>query len=171
MRSAVVVRALGGVVVLGVALAAGCDGLGGNTNVNGTDTTPGQLDDWRPPRKAAEWLSKPVRGAVVEIGYGGPDEFNDPPYPSVASLRQLRGLGARVVAVEFQFAWTIEPPYEADENQFVRLTAALDNVAEAGLYTVLCVRNGPRAKRDDAGYLGPGCNHCALRRSGRPAGV
>jgi hypothetical protein len=107
------------------------------------DETPRNLGDWAPPRTAADWLSNPVRGAVIEIGYGGPDEYNDPPYPSVESLRQLRGLGARVVGLEFQYAWTIEPPYEADETQFALVTGALDNMAAAGLYAVVSVRNGP----------------------------
>ena len=48
-----------------------------------------------------------------------------------------------VVALEFQYAWTIEPPYQADETQFALVTAALDNIAEAGLATVVAVRNGP----------------------------
>ncbi len=99
--------------------------------------------DWTPPRTAADWLSNPVRGAVIEIGYGGPDEYHDPPYPSVESLRQLRELGARVVGLEFQYAWTIEPPYEPDATQFAFVTATLDNVTAAGLYAVVSVRNGP----------------------------
>ncbi|MFQ5407229.1 MAG: cellulase family glycosylhydrolase, partial [Anaerolineales bacterium] len=100
-------------------------------------------DEWSPPRTAAEWSSTPVRGAVIEIGYGGPDEYNDPPYPSSEDLQQLRALGARVVALEFQFAWTIKPPYQPDETQIALLEAALDNVAAAGLYAVVAVRNGP----------------------------
>ena len=96
-----------------------------------------------PPRTAAGWLSTPVHGAVIEIGYGGPDEYNDPPYPSIASLKQLRALGVEVVTLEFQYAWTIEPPYQADETQFTLVTAALDNIAEAGLTAVVAVRNGP----------------------------
>ncbi len=107
------------------------------------DEISGNFGDWMPPRTAVEWLSNPVRGAVIEIGYGGPDEYNDPPYPSVESLQQLRDLGAQVVALEFQYVWTIEPPYQADEDQFDRVTAALDNVAAAGLYAVVAVRNGP----------------------------
>jgi len=99
--------------------------------------------DGEPPRTAADWLANPVRGAVIEIGYGGPDEYNDPPYPSVASLKQLRALGVQVVALEFQYAWTIEPPYQPDETQFVRVTAALNNIAKAGLTAVVAVRNGP----------------------------
>ena len=95
------------------------------------------------PQTAAGWLANPVRGAVIEIGFGGPDEFHDPPYPSVANLRQLRDLGVQVVALEFQYAWTIEPPYRADEGQFGLVTAALDNIAAAGLSAVVAVRNGP----------------------------
>ena len=100
-------------------------------------------NEWAPPRTAVEWLSNPVRGAVIEIGYGGPDEYNDPPYPSVESLEQLHELGARVVALEFQYAWAIDPPYKPDEAQFSLVADALDNVAAAGLYAILTVRNGP----------------------------
>ncbi len=96
-----------------------------------------------PPKTAAEWLAHPVRGAVIEIGYGGPDEYNDPPYPSVDNLKQLRALGVQVVALEFQYAWTIDPPYRADETQFALVTGALDNIAEAGLMAIVAVRNGP----------------------------
>ena len=96
-----------------------------------------------PPRTAVEWQTNPVRGAVIEIGYGGPEEINDPPYPSVGNLVQLRQLGVRVIALEFQYAWTIEPPYAADEAQIALVTAALDNVAAAGLVAVVGVRNGP----------------------------
>jgi len=110
---------------------------------NEAEGTPPTTGEWTPPRTSAEWLASPVRGAVVEIGYGGPDEYNDPPYPSVEKLRQLRALGARVVGLEFQYAWTIEPPYGPDEAQFARVTAALDNVAAAGLFAVVAVRNGP----------------------------
>ncbi len=99
--------------------------------------------EWTPPHTAAEWLATPVRGVVIEIGYGGPDEYNDPPYPSVESLQQLRNLGARVIVLEFQYAWTIYPPYQPDEVQYDLVTAALNNAAAAGLYVVLSVRNGP----------------------------
>lgn len=99
--------------------------------------------EWVPPRTAAEWLSTPVRGAVIEIGYGGPDEYNDPPYPSVESLQQLYDLGARVIVLEFQYAWTIEPPYQLDKMQYALITEALDNATASGLYVVLSVRNGP----------------------------
>ncbi|HHH39041.1 MAG TPA: hypothetical protein ENK50_05640, partial [Sedimenticola sp.] len=99
--------------------------------------------DWQPPRSAADWAARPVRGAVIEIGYGGPDEYRDPPYPTVESLRRLRALGVRVVALEFQFTWRILPPYRPDRARIELLRNALDNLAEAGLYAVLAVRNGP----------------------------
>ncbi len=104
---------------------------------------PSPASDTAVPHTAADWQANPVRGAVVEIGYGGPDEYNDPPYPSVESLQQLRDLGVQIIALEFQYAWTIEPPYAADEDQLALAAAALDNVAAAGLYAVVGVRNGP----------------------------
>ena len=52
-----------------------------------------------PPRSAADLLANPVRGTVIEIGYVGPDEYNDPPYPSVANLKQLQALGVQVVSL------------------------------------------------------------------------
>jgi TolB protein len=107
------------------------------------DSPPPLPSSWEPPRNADEWMEQPVRGTVIEIGYGGPDEYNNPPYPSIKSLRQLYDLGVRVVVLEFQYGWTIDPPYQADEAQYKLLTEALDNVAAAGLYTVLSVRNGP----------------------------
>lgn len=93
--------------------------------------------------KASGWINHPVHGTVVEIGYGGPEEYNTPPYPSVQSLTRLSGLGVQVIALEFQYAWTIYPPYMADETQFSLLKDALDNVEAAGLYAVVAVRNGP----------------------------
>ena len=104
---------------------------------------------WEPPRTSEDWMESPVRGAVIEIGYGGPDEYNDPPYPSVEDLARLHDLGARVVALEFQYAWTISPPYLPDEAQFSLVTDTLDNVAAAGLFAILAVRNGPGGGTDD----------------------
>lgn len=98
---------------------------------------------WTPPATAADWAANPVHGAVVEIGFGGPDEFEDPSYPSLDSFRLLRELGVHVVVIEFQYAWTIFPPYQAAEDQFTRVTAALDNARDAGLYVVLANRSGP----------------------------
>jgi len=100
-------------------------------------------DQWTPPMTADEWLLNPVRGTVIEIGYGGPDEYKYPPYPSIESLRQLHDLGARVVVLEFQYAWTIEPPYQPDETQYALVTETLDNATTAGLYVILSIRNGP----------------------------
>lgn len=98
---------------------------------------------WQPPHHADEWRENPIRGAVVELGYGGPDEFEFPPYPSVESFQQLRALGANVVLIQFQFVWTIDPPYEPIEAQFALVRQALDNAQTAGLYVILSVRNGP----------------------------
>lgn len=117
----------------------------------GTTATPQSLATDQPApgqsslalKSAAYWLANPVRGAVIEIGYGGPDEYNDPPYPSVDNLKQLRALGVQVIALEFQYAWTLEPPYHADETQIALVTAALNNIAEAGLTAIVAVRNGP----------------------------
>jgi hypothetical protein len=106
-------------------------------------TAANPLDGWTPPATAAEWRDNPVRGTVIEIGYGGPDEYDDPPYPTVDSLRLLKELGVHVVNLEFQYAWTIEPPYEAAEDQYDLLEAALDNLSEVGLYAIVSVRNGP----------------------------
>lgn len=98
---------------------------------------------WAPPLTAADWMANPVHGAVVEIGFGGPDEFEDPPYPSVDGFRLLRELGVHVVVIEFQYAWTIFPPYQPAEDQFAIVTAALDNARDAGLDVVLADRSGP----------------------------
>lgn len=98
---------------------------------------------WTPPVTAADWAAHPVHGAVVEIGFGGPDEWESPSYPSVNSFRLLRELGVHVVVIEFQYAWTIFPPYQAAEDQFTRVTAALNNARDAGLYVVLADRSGP----------------------------
>jgi hypothetical protein len=106
-------------------------------------TAANPLDSWTPPTTAAERRDNPVRGTVIEIGYGGPDEYDDPPYPTVHSLRLLKELGVHVVNLEFQYAWTIEPPYEAAEDQYDLLEATLDNLSEVGLYAVVSVRNGP----------------------------
>jgi hypothetical protein len=102
-----------------------------------------QVFIWTPPQTAADWMAAPVRGAVVEIGYGGAEDFEWPPYPSVESFRRLRTLGARVILLEFQYAWTIYPPYAPAEDQFYLVEGALDNAKQAGLYVVLAVRNGP----------------------------
>ena len=95
------------------------------------------------PFSASDWRNQPVHGAVIEIGYGGPDEYNSPPYPSVQSLATLRKLGVEIITLEFQYIWTIFPPYRADEARFRLLEAALDNVKAAGLHAVVAVRNGP----------------------------
>src|SRR5262249_644024 len=96
-----------------------------------------------PPQTAQDWIDHPVHGAVVEIGFGGPDEYEDPPYPSVDSFRLLRELGVHVVVIEFQYAWTIFPPYQRAADQFDQATAALDKARDAGLYVVLADRSGP----------------------------
>ncbi len=101
------------------------------------------VETWQPPLTAAEWMERPVRGAVVEIGYGGPDDIDTPPVPTMESFRDLKGLGANVVVIEFQYGWSIKPPYQAVETQYAFLTKALDNAAAAGLYSVVSVRNGP----------------------------
>ncbi|MDQ1353759.1 MAG: hypothetical protein QG657_4066, partial [Acidobacteriota bacterium] len=100
-------------------------------------------ETWQPPRTAQEWMERPVRGAVVEIGCGGPDDIDYPPIPTAESFRDIKGLGANVVVIEFQYGWTIKPPYKVVEAQYAFLTEALDNAAAAGLYSVISVRNGP----------------------------
>jgi len=86
------------------------------------------------------WLTHPFRGAVVELGY----DDNDPDaYPTATSFKQLRSLGANIVVLETQYLWTMEPPYERDEEQFRILESALDNAKEANLSVVVAVRNGP----------------------------
>jgi hypothetical protein len=55
----------------------------------------------------------------------------------------LRELGARVVNIQFQYAWSIFPPYEPAEDQYALVTGALDNAEAAGLYVILGIRNGP----------------------------
>jgi len=100
-------------------------------------------ETWQPPTTAREWIERPVRGAVVEIGYGGPDDIDNPPIPTVESFHDLKGLGVNVVVIEFQYGWTIKPPYKVVEAQYAFLTGALDNAAAAGLYSVVSVRNGP----------------------------
>ena len=97
-----------------------------------------------PYRKAAYWMDHPLHGTVVEIGYGGgPDELRNPPYPSVASLKRLKRLGVDVVTLEFQFVWSILPPYRADEKRFKLLTNAVANFKQADLKVILSCRNGP----------------------------
>ena len=110
-----------------------------NVNLN-VAAVPG---GWTPPKTAGEWKNHPVRGAVIEIGFGGHEEYEYPPIPSRNSLRLLRELGVHVVVLEFQFAWTIKPPYRSVEAQYALVTRALDNIRDAGLYAVLSVRNGP----------------------------
>ena len=119
------------------------DSNGNTDGIGSRYFTINNQETWHPPTTAQEWLERPVSGAVVEIGYGGPDDIDNPPIPTKESFQDLKGLGAKVVAIEFQYGWTIKPPYKVVEAQYAYLSEALDNAASAGLYSIVSVRNGP----------------------------
>ncbi len=95
---------------------------------------------------ARDLLENPLRGAVVEMSW---TKTNEPPFdgqyfPLRQSFQKLHDLGANVVILYVQYAWSLTPPYRPAEAEIKLLKQALDTVAQVkGLRVIVGVRNGP----------------------------
>ena len=98
-----------------------------------------------PPRHASDWLTTPLRGAVVELSWRGGGENYEPEagyVPPAETFEQLRDLGANVVVIYVQQTWTLEAPYEPIPEEIALLEETLDNIGDT-LPIIIGIRNGP----------------------------
>ncbi|MGB1289229.1 MAG: glycoside hydrolase family 5 protein [Aggregatilineales bacterium] len=106
--------------------------------------TQAQSDTF-PPRHASEWMTTPLRGAVVELSWRGGGEEYEPGagfVPSPELFEEMRDLGANVVVVYVQQTWTLEAPYEPIPEEIALLEETLNNIGDT-LPIVVGIRNGP----------------------------
>lgn len=117
------------------------------------ETCPSQATDaWLSPEKWSLWAGgTQLRGANIyqrriflklDGGeYMGPGPFG-PPFEQ-ADFDNLAALGANYVNFSVAGLYTMEPPYEIDDEAVAHLDRLLEMAAQAHLYAVISFRTGP----------------------------